>query len=232
MSDFTSKILPEWEKALQRHNATDALDYLKYSQEKIVFSILDLNAFYYVLNQNKKAYEKWNNKLMQEGKISHFPNDMIDYFSTSVPSHILLNKINTNYFNSMHSFFDNYAQFLFRCLFPTERIPNRLYFYNILEKIRKEPSLNTILTTIENYTVKDAFTYINDINNVNKHVGAISPEITVILNDGEQSVHIPEFDKDGKPHDETDMTKILEDAHELVIEFYKHVTDVVFNYLQ
>jgi hypothetical protein len=42
----------------------------------------------------------------------------------------------------------------------------------------------------------------------------ISVPLLFVIKDGEQSVHIPEFDNDGKPHDETDMSKILEDAHE------------------
>jgi hypothetical protein len=47
-----------------------------------------------------------------------------------------------------------------------------------------------------------------------------------------QRLACPEFDKDGKPHVQSDMMDALENANELVTEFYKYVTEAVFNYLK
>jgi hypothetical protein len=226
--EFSTKISDEWKDALKKRNALDAIDFLKSAQEKLLFSTLDINSYYHIRDSNKKAYDEWNKKLFEQGSISNFPQTTIDYFSTQVPADFLLSKVSYNLFNSLHSFFDNYAHFLHRSLYPNETIPEKLYFFHVSKKISKDPIFQVVSVEINNYTGKTAFKYINNIDNTNKHRRLISPQTTMYLNDGEQKIVIPAFEKNGK-NDEKEMEDILEDCYELCIDFYNEVTSKVFD---
>ncbi|MGD6792525.1 hypothetical protein [Metabacillus indicus] len=229
-TNFSTEIHPECKSILTGRNALDGLDFLRSSQDKILYSILDLNAYYHVEKQNGESYSEWNSKLFEQGSISEVPKTMVDYLSTEVPAHFILNKISYNFFNSSHSFFDNYGHFLHATLFPNTSIPERLYFHNVTDMISKKSLYHDISKAIAKYTSKSVYSHIKDIDNTNKHRMLISPESSLWLNDGQQEITIPSFTKGNKaPHVEKTMEDILEDCHQLCVDFYNEVTNRVFD---
>lgn len=229
---FSTEIKDEWKENIEKLGLNQALEYLKDSQDKILFAILDINSFYYVLDKKKEAYQEWNEKLFANKTISGGPINKIEYCNQHVPAEILLNKISMNFFTSLHSFFDNYAHFIHSCLFPNDDIPKRLYFGTIFSKISKINEFKNIYDNILEFKEEKYFDYIVNVDNVNKHRGIISPQSTIWLNDGTIDIEMPKFDKDGTLYSEEQMMNALEDSLNLVNNFYKAITKSVFEYLE
>lgn len=94
-----------------------------------------------------------------------------------------------------------------------------------------DPTKNSVTNAIGKYTSKAIYDLITDIDNINKHLGTISPDTTLILNDGSFEVEVPQFNKDGRSHGDIELEKALEDAYELLIDFYNEITNEVINCL-
>ena len=47
---FSTKIQSEWEEIINVSDLNKSLEYLKGSQDKILFATLDINLFYYIKN--------------------------------------------------------------------------------------------------------------------------------------------------------------------------------------
>ncbi|WP_338786276.1 hypothetical protein [Metabacillus sp. FJAT-53654] len=208
---------------------SEIITYLESAQQKILYAILDLNAFYYSLNGLGEAYSEWNRKLFSEGQVSGPPECKLNYCSTSVPPEVLLSKISYTFFNSFHSFFDNYGHFLYACLYPEKEIPKRLYFYQVRNDLLGDIKYKTVTDAIEEYTSKPSFSYVNDIDNMNKHERLISPQANVSLNDGNVEIEMPGFIKGKETYDKEEMQNLFEDCYELCVGFYNKVTNKVFD---
>ncbi len=231
--EFSTVLLPEWKEIAKTLNLGEALEYLNDSQDKIVFAILDINFFYYIIDKKKEAYQKWNEKLFENKQISWLPINNMKYCGQDIPFEILLNKISMNFFTSLHSFFDNYAHFLHLCLFPNEKIPERLNFYKMLNKISKNDKFAKIYNKMCLILEKEKyFKYIVDIDNINKHRSVVSPESTTWLNNGDIEIEMPGFTKKEAIYSKVRMVDALEDSLNLVNNFYKEITQEVFNYLE
>ncbi|WNB93431.1 hypothetical protein [Bacillus sp. NEB1478] len=212
-----------------RQKVSEIISYLESAQQKILYAILDLNTFYYSLKEYREAYSDWNKKLFSEKKVSGPPNFKVDYCSTHVPLEVLLSKISYTFFNSFHSFFDNYGHFLYACLYPDKEIPKRLYFYQVRNELLIDATYKSVSDAIEEYTIKPSFSYVNSIDNMNKHVRLISPQASVSLYDGTIEIVMPEFIKGKETYNEEEMQKLFEDCYELCVGFYNKVTSKVFD---
>lgn len=244
--EFSSEIPSEWMSILYKqvlsiaHNKVDPLTFLNNSthvketlaflnsaQNKITYAVLDLNSFYFVTGCLEKVYCEWHQKLLNKVRVSGKVDTTINYLSTQVPGDVLLNKISYNFFNSFHSFFDTYAHFLHKSLFPDVEISQRLSFFQIRNQIKNDSSLNEISEIIEGYASTTAFKYLNAVDNTNKHRKLVLPEITISLNDGTLEMLIPQFNK-GEKYKEKEIEGIIEDCYELCVNFYNKVTEKVF----
>ncbi|CAH0315442.1 hypothetical protein SRABI84_05034 [Peribacillus simplex] len=76
----------------------------------------------------------------------------------------------------------------------------------------------TISDAIEEYTSKPLFSYVTDIDNMNKHVRLISPQVNILFNDGTVEIVMPGF-KGKKPYNEEGIQKLFEDCYELCVGF-------------
>ncbi|MFF2287310.1 hypothetical protein [Peribacillus butanolivorans] len=212
-----------------KQKVSEIITYLESAQQKILYAILDLNSLHFTLNEFREAYSEWNRKLMSEKKVSGPPDCKVDYCSTPVPPEELLSKISYTFFNSFHSFFDNYGHFLYACLYPEKEIPNRLYFYKVRNELLVDTKYQTVSDAIEEYTSKPSFSYVKDIDNMNKHERLISPQATVSLYDGTVEIVMPGFIKGKETYDDKEMQKLFEDCYELCVGFYTKVTSKVFD---
>lgn len=227
---FSLEIIPEWKELFDE----DTLSYLKSAQEKVFFTILDMNGYYYVKESTQKAYAEWNSKLFTEGRVSNFPESTVnvEFYYGQLPSNLLLSKTVLTFFNTLHSFFDTYGHFLHKSLFPMDSIPPKLYFSHVVKKIQGCQQMSSIADTLENFTYQYIYSYIVDIDNTNKHRDHISPQLTVWLNDGDQTTELPAFEKDGRKHYDFYLEDALEDSNKFVIELFNEVTKVVTAYLK
>lgn len=214
---------------LVEQRVNEILTYLESANQKILYAILDLNAFYYSLNGLGEAYKEWNRKLFSEGQVSGSPECKLDYCSTPVTLNVLLSKISYTFFNSFHSFFDNYGHFLYSCLYPEKEIPKKLYFYHVRQELLKDSKYKAISDVIEQYTSKPSFSYVNDIDNLNKHERLISPQANVFLNDGSVEIEMPGFIKGKEVYDKEEAQNLFEECYDLCVNFYKEVTQKVFD---
>ena len=71
--EFSKVVYPEWKEIMKTLNLKESLEYLRDSQDKILFAILDMNFFYHIVRENKKAYQHWNTQLFKNGQISELP---------------------------------------------------------------------------------------------------------------------------------------------------------------
>jgi|GEM_PF-6284318 len=229
---FSLEVREEWKQFFSQQ----ALAYLKSAQDKILYSILDINGFYSVQKAIDDSYKEWNRKLMKgglSGSVSDvLPHDAVSYFGGDVPTELLLDKIHLNFFSTIHSFFDTYAQFLYRTLFPKDNVPSKLYFYNVKDKISSDSTMVSVEKAIEQYTSQSTYSYISDMDNTNKHSRHVSPETTIFLNDGEQQTDVPAFQKGKRSHDKQPMQDLLEDSTALVKGFFNDVTTEVLKYVR
>ncbi|WP_419873098.1 hypothetical protein [Candidatus Pristimantibacillus sp. PTI5] len=227
--EITTEIPLEWKDTF-----TDtALSYLKSAHEKAYFSVLDMNAYYYVKAASSESYSAWNRQLFSEGTISGFPvtGVQVDMYNGSLPADLLLSKINLNFFNTIHGFFDTYGHFLHVALFPGSNVPKNLYLSTVKQKIDGYPTMSSISDALRKLTSQYIYSYINDLDNTNKHRDHISPILTTWLDNGEQTIEVPPFDKDGREHYDYYMEDAFEESCKLVIDCFNDVTAEVLTYL-
>lgn len=169
-------------------------------------------------------------KEFEKGKPFELPSSLlrIDYYYAEQPAEIFMSKITLDFFGTVHSFFDTYAHFLHKALFPQDSLPNNLYFHKIKEKIESDNSMKNIMDKI-NEKLEDIYVYIGDINNMNKHRKHILPISELSFITGKQSFSFPAFKK-GKEHDERITKETLESSCKLIIELFNEVTQTVFDY--
>ncbi|APB75610.1 hypothetical protein [Paenibacillus polymyxa] len=223
--NFSLKVLDEWKQIWN----IETIDYLKTAQEKVFFSIMDLNSYYYVQNELNKKNEIWL-KEFEDGKPFELPSSLlrIDYYYTEQPVEIFMSKISLNFFGTVHSFFDTYAHFLHRALFPQDPLPYDLNFHKVRGKIKSDNSMKDIKDKIkENERVIQR--YVGDINNMNKHRKHIHPISELNFVTGEQSFSFPAFKK-GQDYEEKVTKETLESSCKMIIEFYNEVTKMVYDY--
>lgn len=77
---------------------------------------MDINLKEHIADKVLANYKAWNEELMSKGKITGLPSDMMDYWDIQVPLQVVTTKLIYNHINSLHSFFDIYARFLYFCL--------------------------------------------------------------------------------------------------------------------
>jgi hypothetical protein len=225
--EFSTKIFDKWKEVLSK----ESIDLIEYAQQKIIFAILDLNAYYYAIGKIKESYTEWIKPLFEKGRVSNFPDSNVEYCSTQVPSDVFFNKINFSFYSSIHSFFDNYGQFMCSCLFPARPESVKFYFNDVYKELGGNSTFLDIFNKVQEFKRKNIFQYITDIDNVNKHRYTVSPLVTTWLNDGEITTELPEFIKEKRRHNKTDMVDNYEDSLDLAIEFYNKVTPLIIQYL-
>lgn len=190
---------------------------------------MDLNSYYYIQNELNKKNDTWLNEL-KNGKPFEFPSSLlkIDYYYTEQPAELLISKITLNFYGTVHSFFDTYAHFLHKSLFPQDPIPVYLNFSKIKNKIKSDDSLEEIKMKIEENEVA-IFPYVGDINNMNKHQKHIFPYSEMDLVTGEQSFTSPAF-RNKNDHEEKITKDTLESSCKMIIDFFDNVTKMVYEY--
>lgn len=231
MSKFEKVIKKEWKELFDKNNVSDCIPYLKTAQNRIVYAIYDLNAYYYVKEEWKKRQIEMNEILKEKGKItdSFLSESRIMYCGTEMDYVDYLNKINFTFFNSLHSFFDVFGKFLFKTLLPASRASDN-YLFDVINELKKHTNYANIIKKIEQYTKKDDFKYIYDLNNTNKHIQDIPIDSIFFINDGSLNAEIKEFKKH-IAHPEENMINKLDDVLELVVEFYNDLIKEVIDYL-
>ncbi|OAB41791.1 hypothetical protein [Paenibacillus antarcticus] len=222
---FSLKVLDEWQQIW----TSETIEYLKTAQEKVFFSIMDLNSYYYVQNELNHKNRIWR-KEFEEGNPFEIPSSVlkIDYYYTELPAELFMSKITLNFYGTVHSFFDTYAHFLHTALFP-DHLPNNLNFAVVRKKIVSNHFMKNITRTIGK-NKRAIYPYIRDINNMNKHSKHINPISELSFETGEQIFSNPAFKKDTTDHEEKAMKETLEASCKMIIEFFNEVTNSVYDY--
>lgn len=222
--DFSLKVLNEWKQIW----TTETIEYLKTAQEKVFYSIMDLNSFYYIQNELNKKNKIWLKEL-EDGKSFELPSSFlkIGYYYTELPAELFMSKITLNFYSTVHSFFDTYAHFLHKALFP-DPLPDKLNFEQVRIKINSDNSMKYIQRKLKKNKGK-MYTYVRDINNMNKHNKHIHPISEVRFDTGEQKFSLPAF-KIIKDHEEKATKETLETSCKMIIDFFNEVTKTVYEY--
>ncbi|MCK6075375.1 hypothetical protein [Paenibacillus silvae] len=222
---FSRTVLNEWERTWDN----ETIDYLTTAQEKIFFSLMDLNSFYYIQNELNKKNKIWL-KEVENGNPFEFPSSLLqmDYYSTEQPAGLFMSKITLNFYGTVHSFFDTYAHFLHKALFPQDTLPILLNFKQVKNKIKSDSSMKNIEIGIDENEVA-IFPYVTEINNMNKHKKHVSPFSWTNLVTGEQSFFLPAF-RHKNDHEEKITKDTLESSCKMVIDFFNNVTQTVYDY--
>lgn len=208
---------------------SETIEYLKTAQEKVFFSIMDLNSYYYIQNELSHKNRIWR-KEFEEGKSFEIPSSVlkIDYYYTELSAELFMSKLAFNFYGTVHSFFDTYAHFLHTALFP-DPFPNDLNFAKVRKRIVSNPSMKNISRTIGK-NKSTICSYIRDINNMNKHSKHIHPVSELGFETGDQIFSSPAFKKDSTDHEEKALKETLEASCKMIIEFFNEVTKSVYYY--
>lgn len=229
---FEASIKKEWISLFNKNNISDCMPYLEAVQNRVVYAIYDLNAYYYAKDEWLKRQREMTSVLKEQKRItdSFLFESRIKYCGTEMEYSQYLNKIVFTFFSSMHSFFDIYGKFLLKALLPTQADSN-VYFYDVLNKLKDNPKYESIVKIASGYIKDDRYKYIYDLNNINKHNQDILVDSTFFINDGSMEAEIQEFKKRDF-HSTENMIQKLEDILEFIVDFYDSVTEEVIKYLK
>lgn len=181
-------------KLLFDNKVIDALQFLTNAAKKLRLAEVEINALTYVNNRIKESYDLWNKELLDNGRSNLLPSVTLEYFGTIMSDDDANEKITGSFFHYLHSFFDNFAQFINTSLLANKEVDiNKASFAVIRTKLRTYPEYSTILKELENFSQTTEFQYIEDFNNINKHQYTIDVQCTLTLKDGHMEQEIPEF---------------------------------------
>jgi hypothetical protein len=174
---------------------------------------------------------------MEKGSVSNFPESSFDYFNNNISEEIALFKVASSSFYYLHSFFDNYAQFLNTTLLANQAMDrNCVSIKNMANHLRQKDIYNEILDMIDDCLGDPMYQFIEDYNNVTKHQINIFVDSRLYLNDGDLKTNIPGFDKKRKSDITTHLSNDLEtkiyDSYEFTRNFCIDTTQKVYEILK
>lgn len=238
MEDNKGIVLLGYEQKRILFNAlvVDGIQFLESSIIKIKMAHLELCSLRNIKSSIKDSFKQWKNELIKKGSTNNFPECNFEYFSNRIPDDIALYKVTSNSLNYLHSFFDNFAQFLNVTLLANEAIErNSVSIKSLNNYLKSKGIYKEISDKIDKCLDDSTYKFIEAYNNITKHQINIFVDSRLFLNNGELETNIPEIKKKrGKVeevHLSSDLeTKILE-SYEFVKNFCSTMTQEVYGML-
>ena len=157
----------------------------------------------------------------------------MEYFGTKLLDDDAIEKIVGSFFHYLHSFFDNFAQFINFALLGNIAVDiNKASFLVIKNRLKELPEYHKIFNELENFSQTLEFGYIEDFNNINKHQYTIDVQSTLFLNDGQIEQKIPQFQKKERFHDSKELKEKMLNSFDATLKFFETVTKMVFDQLK
>ncbi|WP_238907560.1 hypothetical protein [Clostridium sp. YIM B02506] len=230
---FKSDIPQEWKEIFKNEGKSDCLSYLESAINRIIYAIHDLFAYDYAKDEWGKRQLKMGEILREKGSVSDkfFLESRILYCGYEMPYNSFLAKINFTFFSSLHSFFDIYGKFLLN-IFELDIRNDNIYLIDVVREMEKCSKYKNIAKKIRDYTRKNEYKYIYDLNNSNKHNKDVSVKSILFIDDGTIDAEIESFKQKKKTHPTENMVLKLEDITAFVIDFYDKVTEEVVRTLK
>ena len=162
----------------------------------------------------------------------------IDFLGEKVGRVFLIIKLTSEVFYFLHSFFDNFAQFINFSLLELRNdalSQEGCHIIDVIAKVEKIKDSIPILTKIVNIRDNDLFKYVRAFNDTTKHQYQIFPKFSMNLSEvtsikdifNISSAKLPKFEKNGEKYPETELLPMLKDTidycEELLIEFKNYI---------
>lgn len=227
----------EQKKVLFDSMVIDGIQFLDSSMVKLKMAHLELCSLRNIKKGIKESFFQWKSELIEKGSVSNFPESRFDYFGNKISDEIALFKVASSSFYYLHSFFDNYAQFLNTTLLANQAMDRNCVSIKMLANhLRQKDIYNEILDMIDNCLSDPMYQFIEDYNNVTKHQINIFVDSRLYLNDGDLKTNIPGFDKKRKSDIVTHLSNDLEtkiyNSYEFTRNFCIDTTQKVYEILK
>lgn len=194
-------------KLLKDKKVADSYQFYTSCEYKLYFADSSFQALQNIVDKYQKTeYERVNNVFSDAvttgvGKyIAH--DDNVDFFGVQMNVTSVMDKLTMEIMSLLHSFFDNYAQWLNSSLLGEDALPIKsATLINISRKLSSYPEFEgefvTKLSLIPN---EDQYLYIADFNNILKHRYQIYVNNRFDMLSATGDVIIPAFKKDDRIH--------------------------------
>lgn len=217
---------------LHKNMICDTLPFLESVFTKLKYALIEFNSINFVIKSMKSDRQNWFEEL-HKNKTSGLPkiND-ISYFGQNLDADEAIEKLVFNFFQYLHSVYDISAHLINIALLANQKknIDN-IGFKTISEILRKFPEYADVKILIDTTKTSDAFKYIDDFNNINKHQYNMSLHVMLDLSYGGVLTKIGGFEKKGTPHPEVNMKQHMEDCLKCSLSYIDNLLLLIFNYI-
>lgn len=232
----------EHQKLLYSKKLEDSIQYLENCMDKLSMATLEYNSIEYIIENSNKNCEtirkKRDDDLKNEGKFSLTNEEAsklygcISYNGSYLSTQRMIKKVLIDFFSYLHSFFDNWAQFLNVVLLANrQKNENEIQFKQINNYINKYKEYNEIRDKISNIKKSKKFKYIEDFNNTVKHKYNIKAKYNLSMINFEPITSIPSFRKGNRIHHRKNILEWCSEVLEFVIENYYDTMELIYKIL-
>lgn len=160
-------------------------------------------------------------------------NDNVNFLGQEVDRAVIVNKLVNESFSLLHSFFDNFAQFVNSAFLNVDTIDiKRCSIKNVIAKLSTLGLTEPIMMNIIDIENNDLYKYVEDFNNIVKHQYQIFTKMSVdilknsiVSNAGNAT--IPSFEKGNNQYTEEEILEKLEKT----IEYCENLQNDFINYI-
>lgn len=211
---------------LKEHYIIDSYQYIDSTFYKLHSASLNLQAITNLVNEKKHLIKTKMEEQELLLKTNHFcdisiDEDNVSFLGVSIDRYYAYNKLFTEIYSNLHSFFDVFAQYVNLAFLGDEALTERLSVKTLCNKFKNFSEYNgNFYDTITNLLSDDRFQYIEDLNNTCKHRFQILSHSEQNLFSGDYKLTIPSFSKDGRTYPEKDLLTYTEDLLDFCINIF------------
>lgn len=211
---------------LKEHYIIDSYQYIDSTFYKLYSASINLQAIANLVTEKKQLIKTRKEEQELLLKTNHFCNisieeDNICFLGISVDRYYAYNKLFTEIYSNLHSFFDVFAQYINLAFLGDDALTERLSIKTLCAKFKNFNEYNgSFCDTITNLLSDDRFKYIEDLNNTCKHRFQILSHSKQNLLSGDYELTIPSFSKDGRIYPEKDLLSHTKDLLDFCINLF------------
>lgn len=211
----------EFLKLLKDKKVADAYQYYDSSRYKLALARISYDALEKIINDffemGKESIQKVFNDAIETGEGEYRAHsEYVNFCGIELGVSTAINKLTMEILSLLHNFFDIYAQWINACMLGENALDlSRVSLRNVQREIKKYTEYsNQFIADFCDIINQPEYLYVSDFNNILKHRSQIYIKNSINLFTTEGSVAIPDFEKDGRTHLESEALDIIKSALE------------------
>ncbi|MEY8431370.1 hypothetical protein AALC75_12735 [Lachnospiraceae bacterium 48-42] len=227
----------EFLKLLKDKKVADAYQYYDSSRYKLALARISYDALEKIINDffemGKESIQKVFNDAIETGEGEYRAHsEYVNFCGIELGVSTAINKLTMEILSLLHNFFDIYAQWINACMLGENALDlSRVSLRNVQREIKKYTEYsNQFIADFCDIINQPEYLYVSDFNNILKHRSQIYIKNSINLFTTEGSVAIPDFEKDGRTHSESEALDIIKSALEFCERQLNNSRQFVENY--